>query len=73
MKLCLNLRAKFDRYLVKRQSFCNKVAPMNKILEYLRNSLKSCQGGLAMFLADESLNDLNAMDQFFDSEEVFVR
>jgi len=26
-----------------------------------------------MFLADESLNDLNAMDQFFDSEEVFVR
>ena len=46
---------------------------MNKILEYLRNSLKSCQGGLAMFLADESLNDLNAMDQFFDSEEVFVR
>jgi len=73
MKLCLNLRAKFDRYLVKRQSFCNKVAPMSKILEYLRNSPKSCQGGLAMFLAAESLNDLNAMDQFFDSEEVFVR
>jgi len=46
---------------------------MNKILEYLRNSPKSCQGGLAMFLAAESLNDLNAMDQFFDSKEVFVR
>jgi len=46
---------------------------MNKMLEYLRNSLKSCQGGLAMFLAAESLNDLNAMDQFFNTEEVFVR
>jgi len=73
MKVCLNLRAKFDRYLVKKKSFCNKVVPMNKMLEYLRNSLKSCQGGLAMFLAAESLNDLNAMDQFFNTEEVFVR
>jgi len=72
MKLCLNLRAKFGRSckkaVVLQQSCTNE---QNAGIS--RNSPKSCQGRLAMFLAAESLNDLNAMDQFFDSEEVFVR